>query len=705
VSWPTPQDYNEAVQNPQQSFCDAELMRGSPELTSLGLPRPITGNFASVYRLHCGRRDWAVRCFWREYADMADRYKAIADHLDASKLPYTVAFEYLPQGIRVRGQWYPILKMEWVEGELLNEFIEKHLADAAALRPLAERWLQMMCALEAASVAHGDLQHGNVLIVNGQLKLVDYDGMYVPALAGRTSHELGHQNYQHPKRSALDFGPHIDHFSAWIIYVSLLAVSSRPDAWTQANGGDECLLLRKGDLELPAHSPILASLQQSGDEHLRRTVAHVQTYLTLAPRQIPPISSLTNPPSDSENNPRRRFAALVRGTTARSAAIPSRAAVPAPAWLTDMMAPTTDQSVVFDSLPTLPRACAGLACATFVASILAVMVSFRALIPASAIITLVIATFNVLLTIVFFGQDARVVEKRALAKRRSYHLQQLRSIQRRDRSLEAQKAAARAAHDRKMVSLAERKATVKERDTQDREAAQMLSHSQLAIMDERLEQLEKAERDALATALKLERERSMSSALKQRSLWTAHISGLDRGAKVQLWLAGVRTAHDVGSSHVGALKRMGRERAASLLMWRLGIEREVSNSLPRRLSTASRTATTAQFESQRRRLLTDRASVEARGKDLLDTIGRHWGRTCARVDAEVLHVAEDYSDECRRLQSMEAGQRGDEPVHSWQLQQIDRELARYESISLSRYFLALVRGPNGGLSWGRERPG
>ena len=77
----TPQDYNEALQHPEMSFADTELKRGKPMLTSLGLPRPITGGFASVYRMRCGRRDWAIRCFLREFADQSQRYSAISRHL------------------------------------------------------------------------------------------------------------------------------------------------------------------------------------------------------------------------------------------------------------------------------------------------------------------------------------------------------------------------------------------------------------------------------------------------------------------------------------------------------------------------------------------------------------------------------------------------------------------------------------------------
>src|SRR4029077_855325 len=105
--------------------------------------------------------------------------------------------------------------------------------------------------LKDSRIAHGDLQHGNILIVNGQFKLVDSDGMYVPTLARRNSHEVGHPNYQHPRRVATHFGPYLDNFSAWVIYVSLVALSIDPTLWQTTGAGDECLLFRQEDFNNP----------------------------------------------------------------------------------------------------------------------------------------------------------------------------------------------------------------------------------------------------------------------------------------------------------------------------------------------------------------------------------------------------------------------------------------------------------------------
>ena len=72
----------------------------------------------------------ALKCFTREVAGLQERYAKIDEHIGKAKLPFTVGFKYLAQGIRIRGQWYPILKMEWVEGFTLNEFVRNNAGQA-----------------------------------------------------------------------------------------------------------------------------------------------------------------------------------------------------------------------------------------------------------------------------------------------------------------------------------------------------------------------------------------------------------------------------------------------------------------------------------------------------------------------------------------------------------------------------------------------
>ncbi|MBX9686688.1 MAG: hypothetical protein K2X27_08300, partial [Candidatus Obscuribacterales bacterium] len=184
-TWPSPQDYMEAVQNPPLSFKDADLQNSSPVLLSNGLPRVCTGMFASVYEFRNDERSWAVRCFDSKLIDQHERYKAISDFILADDLPYTVDFHYIENGIKCASSWYPILKMDWVEGKTLDHYIGENLHRPDVLESLRSKFQVMMQKLRANGVAHGDLQHGNILVAEEEIYLVDYDGFYVPLLEGR----------------------------------------------------------------------------------------------------------------------------------------------------------------------------------------------------------------------------------------------------------------------------------------------------------------------------------------------------------------------------------------------------------------------------------------------------------------------------------------------------------------------------------------
>jgi hypothetical protein len=187
--------------------------------------------------------------------------------------------------------------MEWVDGERLDSFIEQNLNNSSVLLSLALRWVEMVKALRNASIAHGDLQHGNVLVVKDEFKLVDYDGMYVPALSGKGSHEVGHRNYQHPLRTEADFGPYVDNFSAWVVYVSLIALAVDPSLWQRFSGGDECLLFRRRDFEQPEASDVLRSLERHSDERIRSAVTLFKSLLYRGPRDVPSLDGQIPPPT------------------------------------------------------------------------------------------------------------------------------------------------------------------------------------------------------------------------------------------------------------------------------------------------------------------------------------------------------------------------------------------------------------------------
>jgi WD40 repeat protein len=281
MAWPLSQDYNEALQNPQTSFSDAELRRGQVVVNVLGIPQPCSGNFADVYAVECPatRTKWAVKCFTREVHGLRERYSEISKYLQQTHLPFTVDFQYLEQGIRIGGHWYPILKMHWVEGFTLNAFVRDMLDKPAMLEGLSRIWLRMAQRLREAKLAHADLQHGNVLLVPGSnasslaVKLIDYDGMWVPALASKPSGEVGHPSYQHPQRLREGgYNQEVDRFPLLAIYVALraLIVGGR-QLWERYDNGDN-LLFRQADFEAPGRSPLFSELMQIHDPLTRSLV-------------------------------------------------------------------------------------------------------------------------------------------------------------------------------------------------------------------------------------------------------------------------------------------------------------------------------------------------------------------------------------------------------------------------------------------------
>jgi hypothetical protein len=288
---PTGQDYREAIQNPKLNFGDPELQQGEPLRDALGLPRPISGNFASVFTVVTNGKRYAVKCFFRSFGDQFERYTAISAYLNSVERPWEVDFQFQQQGIRVAGKWHPIVKMEWADAIRLDKYVEAHLGHPQELLALAGRFAELVADLGSGGIAHGDLQHGNILVTSaGELRLVDYDGMYVPALSGRESHELGHPNYQHPRRSQSDFGPALDNFSAWVIYISLLALSIDPSIWARVDAGEENLVFRKQDFESGIYSAGFGALQLTSDATLARLASELKAFVGETPLAVPALT-------------------------------------------------------------------------------------------------------------------------------------------------------------------------------------------------------------------------------------------------------------------------------------------------------------------------------------------------------------------------------------------------------------------------------
>ncbi|MBY0548990.1 MAG: hypothetical protein K2W95_17085 [Candidatus Obscuribacterales bacterium] len=290
-SWPSPQDFNEAIQDARTAFDDKALQQGEAELNMMGMPKVASGTFASVYKLQCPERNWAVRCFLNPAKDRQYRYEQLSKYIGSDTLSSTVDFEYVNRGIRVGADFYPVLKMEWVEGVPFHLYIEEALRRTDNLLPLINEFRTMAESLHYAGIAHGDLQHGNIMVKDNHLVLVDYDGMFVPSLSMERSNEIGHPNYQHPSRDKNHFGAYLDNFSTWLIDTSLVALHHDPDLWSKFNGGDECLLFRRRDLVDPAKSQLFTCLQEHSRIEVRTRTEHLLNALTTNPASIPAMAA------------------------------------------------------------------------------------------------------------------------------------------------------------------------------------------------------------------------------------------------------------------------------------------------------------------------------------------------------------------------------------------------------------------------------
>jgi len=290
MDWPNPQDYNETIQYPAICFSDPDLKDAQIELSAIGLPRPVTGAFASVYKVSGSGGTLAVRCFHNEIPDLKLRYSKILEAFSGTSATWALKTQFVEQGIRVQGQWYPIVKMEWIDGLPLDRYLAKHGTNQSRLNKLAQDFKTLVGDLRKLGIAHGDLQHGNILVAHDEVKLIDYDGFFVPALAGLKSAELGHANYQHPYRSREHFGDYIDNFPAWLISISLMMLAADPEL-LQHGKDRECLLFAHADLVAPYESALFTKLREHPREEIREAARTLIRLLSCPVEAIPSLDA------------------------------------------------------------------------------------------------------------------------------------------------------------------------------------------------------------------------------------------------------------------------------------------------------------------------------------------------------------------------------------------------------------------------------
>ncbi|GAC1522437.1 MAG: hypothetical protein NVS2B3_18420 [Vulcanimicrobiaceae bacterium] len=262
-SWPTERQYVEAIAD-RQSLLPLEFRSGGVHLRPGGLPETYAGSFATTFHLDTLRGEVAFRCYTRGYEGLERRYAAIEALLRHLRLGALCQTRYVPEAILVAGHPWPAVIMDWVSGRTLHAEIGRLVAagDRDALLALAMAFRESIQTLEALGIAHGDLQHANILVSDGSLRLIDYDAMFLPAIADLAQVEFGHRNYQHPQRRFAAFDNRLDRFSSIVIYTGLVALAADPSLWTRFNDG-ESVLFRAHDFTSNGESDLLRTLRTS----------------------------------------------------------------------------------------------------------------------------------------------------------------------------------------------------------------------------------------------------------------------------------------------------------------------------------------------------------------------------------------------------------------------------------------------------------
>jgi hypothetical protein len=231
------------------------------------------------------------------------RYSDLQDYFEKNKIftkcPYFIRFEYKPDAIYikfrvnrndVKEKPFDIIKMEWVEGDVLQEFI-KNTDDKKRIKILADKFLDMVMELESLGIAHGDLHPKNVMVHNDQLRLVDYDCIFIKDFQGQDEPEDGDQDCQHPKRKNFVYDQKIDRFSALVIYLGLLAISENIEL--KSHRGEE-FIFQKSDFLKPNESKLFKKLDGMSSE-IKSLSSKLQEYCNEDKPNIDSLQKIVEP--------------------------------------------------------------------------------------------------------------------------------------------------------------------------------------------------------------------------------------------------------------------------------------------------------------------------------------------------------------------------------------------------------------------------
>ena len=265
MQYPLISEYVKAIQDAGDNL--EELAHLTPVLDDHGEPYRSSGAFAVVFKMQdkSSGKYYALKCFTEEQQGRAEAYRQIADELDLLDSPYITSVKYMEKELFVDSQCeedeFPVLLMDWVDGETMEAYIAANYHNQSAMSMLCYRFGKMAAWLRTQSFSHGDIKPDNIIVrPDGSLTLVDYDGMFVPSMKGSQSPTIGTRDFSHPLRTVDDFDETIDDFSLASIALSLKAISMK-STLLDIYGASDRLLFSENDYRTPSNSKVISALQ------------------------------------------------------------------------------------------------------------------------------------------------------------------------------------------------------------------------------------------------------------------------------------------------------------------------------------------------------------------------------------------------------------------------------------------------------------
>ena len=280
ASWPRNTDFSSALQNPSACFSTKkDFSTGKIVNSKAGFPMARSGSFAIVFKFKIGNKTHALKCFTSPPHGFENQVR-ISRYLKSKKLDFTVTYDTdveIIVAIAANSTQIscPMLVTPWIEGKILQDYLEQD--NLKQVSEIAKEFFEMISKLEQFKIAHGDLQSKNIIVQKDlSLKLIDYDGMFIPELRNQPSKEDGTLHYQHPlrlkdvKKGGISvYDETMDRFSSIVIYLSLLVLSAKPNLYKKYHD-DENIIFKNKDFESPDKSELFKEVSKIHNSDIKK---------------------------------------------------------------------------------------------------------------------------------------------------------------------------------------------------------------------------------------------------------------------------------------------------------------------------------------------------------------------------------------------------------------------------------------------------